>query len=178
MKDFTFVTGNQNKVDYLSKFFGVPVKHIKLDLDEIQSLDLKIIAEHKARQAYQKVQTPVLVEDSSLEFYAFGKLPGPFIRFFVEEMSLEAMCLMLPENSRKAVARSTFGYFDGKDMRFFEGILNGEIAMTPKGENGWAWDKIFIPEGYSVTRGELNDEEYKKTSLIFRSVAELKEFLE
>ncbi len=52
MKDFTFVTGNQNKVDYLSKYFGAPIKHIKIDLDEIQSLDLRKVAEHKARQAY------------------------------------------------------------------------------------------------------------------------------
>lgn len=161
----------------MSKYFGAPIKHTKLDLDEIQSLDLKTIVEHKARQAYQKVQTPVLVEDSSLEFSAFGKLPGPFIRFFVEEISFETMCSMLPENSRKAVARSTFGYFDGKDMRFFEGRLNGEIAMTPKG-NGWEWDNIFVAEGYFVTRGELNDEEYRKTYLILRPVAELKEFLE
>lgn len=178
MKDFTFVTGNQNKVDYLSKYFETPLKHTKIDLDEIQSLDLRKVTEHKARQAYQEIQLPVLVEDASLEFTALGGLPGPFIRFFVDGMSLETICSLLDGKVRKAVARSTFGYFDGKKMEFFEGKLEGEIAKIPAGENGWAWDKIFIAEGYSITRGELSEEEYKKTSLFLRSVAELKEFLE
>ncbi len=118
------------------------------------------------------------MEDASLEFTALGGLPGPFIRFFVDEMSLETMCSLLDGKVRKAVAKSTFAYFDGKEMKFFEGKLDGEIAKIPAGENGWAWDKIFIAEGYSVTRGELSEEEYKKTSLLFRPVAELKEFLE
>ena len=70
-KNITFITGNQDKADYLAKYLGLPVKHIKLDLDEIQSLDLSSIVEHKVRQAYDKIKTPVIVEDVSLEFTAW-----------------------------------------------------------------------------------------------------------
>ena len=58
MKEVTFITGNQKKADYLAKYLGFPVKHHKLDLDEIQSLDLREIVEHKMRQAYEAVKGP------------------------------------------------------------------------------------------------------------------------
>ena len=54
MTNVTFITGNQSKADYLSKYLGHPVDHVKIDLDEIQSLDLKKIVEHKLKQAYEK----------------------------------------------------------------------------------------------------------------------------
>ena len=40
MKEITFITGNQKKAEYLEKYLGIKVAHLKLDLDEIQSLDL------------------------------------------------------------------------------------------------------------------------------------------
>ena len=46
MKHVTFITGNQAKADYLAKHLGFSVQHHKLDLDEIQSLDLREIVEH------------------------------------------------------------------------------------------------------------------------------------
>ncbi len=178
MSNITFITGNQNKADYLARYLGYPVDHVKLDLDEIQSLDLKEIVEHKVLQAYEKVQKPVVVEDVSLEFVALGKLPGPFIKFFLEEMSFEMLCSLLDGKSRKAVARCVFGYFDGNEMKLFESSMEGEIAETPSGENGFGWDKIFIPQGYGVTRASLNEEDDKKTYLGIKPFAELKAFLE
>ncbi len=167
-----------NKVKYLEKYLDHPIRHVKLDLDEIQSLDARAIVEHKVRQAYEFIKEPVLVEDGGLSFEALGRLPGPFIRFFNEDVPQETMCAMLNGLSRKAIARTTFGYFNGTEVRFFEGELKGEIAHAPTGENGWDWDKIFIPEGYEVTRAQLNDEEYGNTTLKLRPVAELKKFFE
>lgn len=176
-KDIIFITGNQNKADYLARYLGFVVKHIKLDLDEIQSLDLKKIVEHKVRQAYEKVKAPVIVEDVSLEFAAFGRLPGPFIRFFIEEVPFETICSMLNEKTRKAIARCVFGYYDGKTLKLFEGKLNGEVSKNPAGENGYGWDKIFIPEGYEVTRAQLSEEDDRKTYLQIKPFAKLKKFL-
>lgn len=177
MADITFITGNQSKADYLAKYLGFPVRHIKLDLDEIQSLDLREIVEHKVRQAYEKIKQPVIVEDVSLEFEALGRLPGPFIKFFVEEVPFETICSMIDGKTRKATARCVFSYFDGKNLELFEGKLDGKIAETPAGENGYGWDRIFIPEGYSVTRASLNEEDDRKTYLQIKPFAQLKEFL-
>lgn len=150
----TFITGNQKKADYLANFLGFTVEHKKLDLDEIQSLDLKEIVGHKVRQAYNQIKSPIIVEDVSLEFTARGRLPGPFIKWFIEEVDFEKICSILDGKDRGAVARCVFGYFDGKTLKTFEGSLPGKIADKPAGENGHGWDKIFIPQGYTITRAE------------------------
>ncbi len=177
MPDITFITGNQHKADYMAKYLGFPVKHVKIDLDELQSLELKEIVEHKVKQAYGIIQSPVIVEDVSLEFEALGKLPGPFIRFFVDTVPFENICAMLNSLSRKATARCMFGYYDGDILEFFEGRMDGEIALKPAGSGGYGWDKIFIPQGYGVTRAELSEEDNKKTYLQIKPFAKLKEFL-
>lgn len=177
MKKVTFITGNQKKADYLANFLGHPVAHVKLDLDEIQSLDLREIVEHKVRQAYAKIKKPVIVEDVSLECEMLGGLPGPFIRFFVENMNMKTFCSMFFGKSRKAVAHCAFGYFDGKTLKIFEAKLTGTIAKKPAGKGGFGWDQIFIPEGYKVTRAQLNAEDDRKTYLQFKPFAKLKKFL-
>lgn len=174
----TFITGNQGKADYLRKYLGFPVDHHKLDVEELQSLDLREIVEHKVRQAYDALKTPVIVDDVSLEFEALGRLPGTFIKFFVEEMSLETICSLVSGKSRNATARCILGYFDGKELQMFEGKLAGTIAEAPAGERGFGWDKIFIPEGYDVTRASLSEEDDQKTYTQIKPFADLKVFLE
>ena len=109
MKEVTFITGNQAKADYLAKYLEHPVEHVKLELDEIQSLDLKEIVEHKVRQAYEKIKKPILVEDVGLYCEALGGLPGSFIKFFVEGMPEVDFCALFDGKSRKATARCVSG---------------------------------------------------------------------
>lgn len=172
-----FITGNQSKADYLTKFLGLPVKCKNLNLEEIQSLDLKEIIAHKARQAYAKIHQPVIVDDTSLEFAALGRLPGPFIKFFLEEMPLEEICSLLKGKSRKATARCVLGYFDGKILKLFEGKLAGKISNKPAGSGGYGWDSIFIPKGYRQTRAELGSEADRKTYLQLKPFEKLKKYL-
>lgn len=177
MKQITFITGNAKKAEYLERYLGFPIAYQKVKLDEIQSLDLCKIVEHKVKQAYDIIKQPVLVEDVSLEFTALGKLPGPFIRFFVDEVPFETICSMIDGKTREAFARSVFGYYDGKTLKLIEGCLRGEIARKPEGENGYGWDKIFIPDGYGVTRASLNEEDDQKTYLQFKPLENVKKIL-
>lgn len=174
----TFITGNQNKADYLQKYIGLPITHHKLDLDEIQSLDLHEVVEHKVKQAYSKLNCPVIVEDVSLEFAAFGKLPGTFIKFFLEEMTYEQLCRLLDGKDRAATARCVYGYYDGSRLEMIEGSLKGSIAQEPTGDDGYGWDKIFIPEGYKTTRAQLNEHDYQKTYLQIKPLEAVKELLQ
>lgn len=178
MTDITFITGNQNKADYLAKYLGVVVSHKKIDLDEIQSLSLSEIVEHKVKQAFDIVQKPVLVEDVSLEFEALGGLPGPFIKFFVEQMPLEKICTMVNNQPLGATARCVFGYYDGQRLKLVEGSIRGSIARKPAGDGGFGWDKIFIPDGFSVTRAQMDEEDYEKVYKIIKPVAKLKKYLQ
>jgi inosine triphosphate pyrophosphatase len=178
MKELTFITGNQAKADYLAQYLELPVRHQKIDQEEIQSLHLQEIAEHKAKTAYEHVHGPVIVEDVALEFVALGRLPGTFIRWFIEELGLEGLCALVDGKERAAVARCALVYFDGVTLQAFEGSLQGSIATGPASERGFGWDSIFIPEGYRVTRASLSEADYKKTYLIIKPLAQLKAFLE
>jgi inosine triphosphate pyrophosphatase len=178
MSNLTFVTGNQDKADYLARYLGVPVSHAKLDLDEIQSLNLHTIVEHKIRQAYTQVQAPVIVEDVSLEFVALGGLPGPFIKFFRERMTDEELCRLVDGKSREVIARCVIGYFNGVTLQLFEGSLPGTIPVSPAGDNGFGWDRIFVPQGYNVTRAALSEADNQLTYTTIKPFAALKAFLD
>lgn len=177
MKNAVFITGNQKKADYLARFLGHPIEHVKVECDEIQSLDCTEVVRHKVREAYSKIGRPVLVEDSSIEFSAFGRLPGTFVKFFLEEMSMQDICDLLKGKDRSAIARCVYGYYDGKEERYFEGSMKGTIAETPAGDNGFGWDSIFIPEGYGVPRARLPPEDDKKTYLKIKPLEAVKSFI-
>ncbi len=177
MLNVTFVTGNQDKAAYLARLLGVTLKHQKLELDELQSLDLAVIAEHKARQAFDMIGSPVLIEDVSLTFHALGRLPGPFIKWF-EELGHDGLCNLLNGyDNRFATVTAMFAYYDGKTMRIFKKSLDGRVAGEPRGSGGFGWDDIFIPEGYTKTRAELSPEEDAKNYRQMKPLDELKAFL-
>lgn len=186
MNDLAFITGNQNKADYLEKWLGHPVKHEKLDLDEIQSLDLREVAEHKARQAYGIAKKPVLVEDVALTFTAMGRLPGTLIKWFLEEIGPEGLAKVADSlENRQAVASILYALYDGNDLHFFEGEVKGTIASQPQAfdkDNGWrntkSWNSIFIPDGSAKTYAEMSDAELRLVSHRAQAIDKLRAFLD
>ncbi|MDX2775767.1 non-canonical purine NTP pyrophosphatase [Streptomyces caniscabiei] len=175
-----FITGNQNKADYLEKLLDVPLDHHKYDLDEIQSTSLDEVVTHKVKQAYELAERPVLVEDVGLGFDALNGLPGPFVKFFVDQPDgLEKMCRMLDGlHDRAARAETIFGYYDGERLELIKGGLDGTIADHPRGEGGFGWDKIFCPVGFdSKTRAELILEQDTDSYQTIKPIAALRDFL-
>ena len=84
---------------------------------------------------------------------------------------------MLDNFSRKATAKCAIGYYDGDRLEVFENNLKGEISTHPRGNQGFDWDKIFIPEGYEQTRAEMNEENYRETYLSLKPLEQFKTFL-
>jgi non-canonical purine NTP pyrophosphatase (RdgB/HAM1 family) len=171
-----FATGNHQKLKEFEEILGTKLDHSDLDLDEIQSVDVEEVAGHKARQAFELLGEPVIVEDTGLYLEGLNGLPGALIKFFVKKLSLDRICSLAGEN-RQARAVTCIVYFDGEELRIFVGETKGEIAEEPKGTNGFGWDPVFIPEGYDRTFAELSDKE--KTSRFMRreAIDKLKEFL-
>jgi non-canonical purine NTP pyrophosphatase (RdgB/HAM1 family) len=166
MKSLTFVTGNPSKAKQLSWHLGVDVIHESFDLVEIQSLNLNEIIEYKAREAFKHVGKPVLVDDTSLEINAIGRLPGPLAKWFLQAIDNDGICKLLNGyKDRSALASVLFGYYDGDRLKTFEGKMVGSIADVPRGTRGFGWDPIFIPTGYSKTWGEMTIEEQTLTSM-------------
>jgi non-canonical purine NTP pyrophosphatase (RdgB/HAM1 family) len=176
----TFITGNQHKADYLAQQLGIPLEHRKLELEEIQSTSLEEIVEHKVKQAYRLIGGPALVEDVALGFDAQGGLPGPFIKFYVEqEDGLEKLCRNVDTlANRRALAACVFGYYDGQRLELLHGELHGTIAEHPRGTSGFGWDAIFCPDGYGgLTRAEMTPTDDAATYATIKPFAALRDLL-
>jgi non-canonical purine NTP pyrophosphatase (RdgB/HAM1 family) len=179
MKDFTFITGNLNKAKQVENWLGTHVSHHKVDLNELQTLDIHELATHKAKQAYGMLHSPVLIEDASLSFTALGRLPGPFIKWFNEELGGKGLIKLLDGfDDRSARAVCCYALYDGTEMRFFEGEMRGHIAHEPRGSGGFGFDPVFINEGFQITRAEMSEEDYAETSYRKLALDKLKTFLE
>lgn len=181
MKDVVFVTGNADKAARFRQHMGMDIAHQPAELDEIQTLNAAELVGHKARQAYEQIGKPVLVEDVMLVYEALGELPGPFVKFFVDaDEGVEKMCRMLDGfENRRAEGRCTFGYFDGHELKIFSGAVQGVVANKPRGTNGYGFDRIFEIDGAGGrTAAELNDTEYDKYYTTIKPFAEVRRFLE
>lgn len=180
MKLPIYVTGNANKAKLFNEMVGIALPHQNLDIEEIQSLDLEEIVKEKAISAFQKCGEPVVVEDTSLSFSAMGRLPGPLIKWFLEELTTDEICKLLDSYlDRSAVASCAIAYYDGQDLQVFKKTQKGEISRVPgKRISGFGWDEIFIPDGESVTRSEMDEKTYKKYYAMTKPFDELKVFLQ
>lgn len=179
MKKITFITGNEKKSKYLSEFFHMEVNHLKLELPEIQSLDLREVVEDKVRRAYEVVKAPVLVEDVSLKFSALGELPGPLIKWFLESLGNEKICVMLDKlENREATAEVKYAYCDESGVEIFSGLVRGSIGESPRGGEGFGFDSIFIPDGQDKTWAEMTSQEKHDTAMRKEPLEKLKIFLE
>lgn len=154
MKSITLVTGNTHKVVELQAIFppSLNLTAHKLDLDEIQSLDLHAIVSHKAKQAYEILGSPVIVEDVSAELEKLNGLPGPFVKFFEERLGKGALYKLAGEGRAKIAC--TMAYFDGEHQYIVDGVVEGSVVAPREGE-GFGFDFVFVPEGYDQTLSEL-----------------------
>lgn len=183
-----FVTGNKNKLAeveaiLLKKSEGQPLKfelsNHALNLDEIQNADPKAVATHKAKQAFQIIQKPVLVEDTCLCFESMQGLPGPFIKFFLEKLKPEGLCHMLDGfPSRRGYALCTFALClpaedSSPEVLIFQGRTDGQIVVEPRGPQTFGWDSTFQPDGLPQTFAEMTKETKNSVSHRYRALDKL-----
>ena len=149
------VTGNPNKLRELQAVFpaGLGLEAVKIDLDEIQSLDPHKIVSHKLQQAYKHLGKPVIVEDVSAELDNLNGLPGPFVKFFEQKLGQDALYKLGGEGARVKII-CTMGFYDGAQEIIVDGILSGTIT-APRGNDGFGFDSVVVPDGYEKTLAEL-----------------------
>jgi len=166
-----FATTNKNKLDEAERILGISIKGVKLDIDEIQTLDPKKCAEKKALSAYHVLGEPVLVEDTTLFFEAWKGLPGVFIDYFMRTIGNNGLLKLLANSSnRQAYAQTTLAIsLDGRQALTFIGRVDGSISNHIIGDNNFGWDPIFIPQGSGKTFAEMAKEEKDVYSM--RSIA-------
>lgn len=128
-------------------------------------------ARKKARAISHETGLAVLAEDSGLEVAALGGAPGvKSARFVGEAKDDQANIAKLLELLRGVTDRrarfrcvAVIAFPDGRELSG-EGVLEGQIALAPKGSAGFGYDPVFIPEGYDQTLAELGPQIKNKIS--------------
>lgn len=157
-----FVTTNEHKRREAEEILGVELKTASPDVPEIQALDVAEVAASKARSAYEALGSPpypVLVEDSGLVIGSWNGLPGALTKWFVSSVGNDGILEMLSgaeDRSAKAVCAVAVVGQSG-DVRVYFGEVAGSIAREPRGEGGFGWDPIFVPEGGELTYAEMGE---------------------
>ncbi|SNR75102.1 RdgB/HAM1 family non-canonical purine NTP pyrophosphatase [Desulfurobacterium atlanticum] len=166
------------------------VKEIKARLSEL-GLEVLSIADFDVPEApetgntfienvYQKssfyatyLNLPVLSDDSGLEVEALGGLPGVHSSRFAgenatDEQNLQKLIALLKKKGLKEspAAFKCFMMITFPDLKGFwsEGELKGKVIVEPRGEKGFGYDPVFIPDGDTRTLAEYDIYEKNKIS--------------
>ncbi|HTW51151.1 MAG TPA: non-canonical purine NTP pyrophosphatase [Stellaceae bacterium] len=115
----------------------------------------------KARAAVSATRLPALADDSGLVVPALGGAPGIYSarwagpeRDFMLAMTRVHDELGDKDTSACFVSVLALIWPDG-DEELFRGEVHGTLSWPPRGENGFGYDPMFIPHGYSQTFGQL-----------------------
>lgn len=135
-------------------------------------------------EAYSKVAgMPAISDDSGLEIDYLDKRPGIYSARYAGEYSNDkknrkkvlAELQGVEEEKRTARFRCAICYVDHEISFFATGKVEGRIIDEERGEHGFGYDSIFIPNGYDITFAEMSQEQ--KNEISHRKVA-LKNFAE
>lgn len=154
-----FLTSNKGKISEARAILGFPIEIFEHEIDEIQSLNVERIVRKKVQDAFALVRKPVIVDDVSVEVKAWNGFPGPFIKYLREAGGNDLLLKMLKsEKDRTVIVKAAIGFYDGKTIYSFVGEVKGTMAASPRGDKGWGFDPLFIPESLGKTLGEVDGE--------------------
>ena len=163
-KKFTYVTGNWAKMETAKKIFtpyGYKIDFVKMETPEIQADDITEVAKYSAKWACEKLNKPVIKNDSGLFVECLKGFPGPYTHYANDTIGEKGLLkLMEGEKNRKAYFKEAIAYCEpGEEPIVFDGLTKGSIDVKASGQYGWTWDFVFIPEGEDKTMGCFPDEE-------------------
>ena len=141
-------------------------------------------AELKVKAAFEKFGIPSIGDDSGLESFQLNGEPGIYSARYAgsDNDDEKNNCKLItklsdypePHKGRFVCAAV---YYDGNKFESAIGEIRGDIIKSPKGNNGFGYDPLFIPNGYDKTMAELSHEEKNKISHRLNAFKELKRFL-
>lgn len=169
-KKLVFATNNAHKLEEIAAILGEKIELLSLkdiectaDIPETANT-LEGNATQKAEYIYQQYGLDCFADDTGLEVEALDGAPGVFsARYAGEGHNSEDNMQKLLQNlqgvtNRKAQFRTVICLiWDGKKY-LFEGICKGEIIEEKRGNAGFGYDPIFVPEGYNQTFAELGND--------------------
>jgi XTP/dITP diphosphohydrolase len=184
-----FATNNKHKLQEVRDIVGDRVEVLSLadincydDIPETADT-LQGNALIKARHIYAKYGLDCFADDTGLEVEALGGAPGVYsARYAGDECNSEANMQKLLQNltgetNRNAQFRTVIALIIRGEEKLFNGIVKGTIATEKKGDSGFGYDPIFIPEGHSESFAQMSSEMKNSMSHRFRATQQLGDYL-
>jgi XTP/dITP diphosphohydrolase len=184
-----FASNNEHKVKEIKNILGnsftllsLSDLNIKEDIPEEEPF-LEGNALAKARYIHNATGINVFADDTGLETDALNGLPGVHSARFAGEnkdssANIEKLLLLLGKTeNRKARFRTVIALIFEKKEYLFEGIVNGNIISEKRGNEGFGYDPVFVPEGKNLTFAEMDLDEKNTISHRARALEKLREFL-
>ncbi len=158
---------------------------IVLDVEE-NANTLEGNAKLKAEAFFEQAKIPVIADDTGLEIDALGGKPGVYsARFAGEDASdkdnrRKALKLLqdIPMHKRNARFRTVICYIDSNVKAFIDGKCEGKIIDEERGDEGFGYDRIFMPDGFNRTFAEMSADEKNEISHRGRAVKNFAVWLE
>lgn len=176
-----FATHNLHKLEEVKTLLNSTITLLSLDdinyKDEIEENEttLQGNALIKARTIFNSMQENCFADDSGLLVDALNGEPGVYSARYAgnQKNGDDNMNKLLTQlkgvHNRKAHFKTVLALILDEKEYLFEGIVHGVIAHEKKGTQGFGYDPIFIPDGYSKTFAELTSSE--KSTISHRSIA-------
>lgn len=187
-----FATHNPHKAKEIRDIFLSPGSALEItslvelgDMEEIVESGDTLVenALIKAREGYARHGLDCFADDTGLEVEALNGRPGVYSARYagLECRAEDNIQKLLGElqgiQNRSARFRTVVALIlDGKE-HLFEGVVNGQIIDHKTGAEGFGYDPIFQPNGYSITFGEMSESEKNKISHRGMAIQKLIAFL-
>lgn len=184
-----FATNNQNKVAEIRKilqglFEVISLKEGGIDIDIPEPYDtLEENASIKSKTIFKLTGSNCFSEDTGLFVYALNGEPGvKSARYAGEptsnETNIQKLLLKLQSvENRKAYFRTVISLILNGTEHQFEGICEGVILNEKKGDQGFGYDAVFLPDGATKSFGEMTMEEKSVFSHRKKAMRKLIDFL-
>lgn len=154
---FVVVTGNPGKLREVERLLGYRPEHEGIDLPEIQSLDILEILRAKAEEAWRRLARPLVVDETGLSLTALEGFPGPLVKWMLESVGAAGIARVAHRlDDPRATACCALLYRDADRELVAKAEVPGRLIAEPRGDGGFGWDPIFVPDGQQRTYAEMS----------------------
>lgn len=190
MKKLVFATNNAHKLAEVRAILEPTFSIISLaDLNCTEDIPetadtLEGNALLKAKYIHDKFGMDCFADDTGLEVDALNGEPGVYSARYAgeEHNSWNNMCKVLSllghNTNRTACFRTVITLIQGEKTSYFEGRIDGNITFHPRGESGFGYDPIFVPQNYLASFAQLSAEEKNEISHRALAVKKLVDYLQ
>lgn len=190
MQRLVFATNNAHKLAEMRSILGGSVEILSLadigchaDIPETAAT-LEGNALIKARFVADNYHADCFADDTGLEVDALGGMPGVHTARYAypdrhdpEANMDKLLCALDGSDDRGARFRTVIALILGGEEHLFEGRVEGTIARERSGSEGFGYDPVFVPEGYTATFAEMGEDLKNTMSHRARAAQRLAEFL-